>query len=193
MKFFPEALVPDPDKKIDKFDKLLINKVIEELLKHDTDLRLIKQEHRVGLNFQNCTEIIQCNFEKGIFKYYIEFCKLSSYGKKDFNDDPCTFKILNTHALSINSIKDDNSIEFMNMQNKLIDETKKFCGLKINIHLSEDGKRSKLLGEEAFAVGSKDTIYGQSELTRRVDESALKHLDLYKDWIIKKLVKNSIR
>jgi hypothetical protein len=72
---------------------------------------------------------------------------MTNFSVTNLNDDPCAFKILNIHDFIINSIKDDNSLQFMNMQNKLIYETKKFCRLKINIHSIDKGKRSKLLGQ----------------------------------------------
>ena len=44
MKFFPESIVPDPDKKFHINDKDIINKLIDGLLKKDKELRLLKQE-----------------------------------------------------------------------------------------------------------------------------------------------------
>ena len=49
MKIFPESIVPDPDKKINIFDKSLINKINDNLLKSNQNMRLLKQDYRTGL------------------------------------------------------------------------------------------------------------------------------------------------
>ena len=42
MKFFPESLVPDPDKKINLNDKDLINKIIEKLVTKEKNLKILR-------------------------------------------------------------------------------------------------------------------------------------------------------
>ena len=42
MKIFPESIVPDPDKKMNNFDKSLIDKVNDNLLKSDENMKLLK-------------------------------------------------------------------------------------------------------------------------------------------------------
>ena len=63
MKIFPESLVPDPDKKINIFDKSLINKINDNLLKSDQNMRLLKQDYRTGLKWENCSEIIENTYQ----------------------------------------------------------------------------------------------------------------------------------
>ena len=41
MKFFPESLVPDPDKKFSITDKSLVNKIVESLVMENKELLLI--------------------------------------------------------------------------------------------------------------------------------------------------------
>ena len=57
MKIFPESIVPDPDKKMNNFDKSLIDKINDTLLKSDEDMKLLKQDYRTGLKWENCSEI----------------------------------------------------------------------------------------------------------------------------------------
>ena len=73
------------------------------------------------------------------------------------------------------------------MRDKIIANTKKFCGFKINIWGCKNDDKPSVLGEEAFAVGSIDQVYSDNDVTRRVNESAIEHLNLYIDWIKKKL------
>jgi hypothetical protein len=83
MKFFPESLVPDPDKKINLNDKDLINKIIEKLIINDKDLRMIKQDQFDSKQ----GEIVTCKFLKKDKEIGITFQKASFYDKKDFDDD----------------------------------------------------------------------------------------------------------
>ena len=85
MKIFPESIVPDPDKKMNNFDKSLIDKVNDDLLKSDKDMRLLKQDYRTGLKWENCSEIIENVYQINKNHFKIVFCKLSAYGKKPFD------------------------------------------------------------------------------------------------------------
>ena len=80
---------------------------------------------------------------------------MTNFSVTNLNDDFCAFKILNIHDFIINSIKDDNSLQFMNMQNKLIDETKKFCRLKINIHSIDKGNGQNYLASRLLQLVQK--------------------------------------
>ena len=78
--------------------------------------------------------------------------------------------------------------KYNDMNDKIIANTKKFCGFKINIWgWKKEDDTPSVLGEEAFAVGSIDPVYSDDDVTRRVNESAIEHLSLYIDWIKKKI------
>ena len=192
MKIFPESIVPDPDKKMNNFDKSLIDKVNDNLLKSDENMRLLKQDYRTGLKWENCSEIIENVYQISKNHFKIVFCKLSAYGKKPFDGDLCIYKIPQTHAEAINPLEyfdnDPINTKYNDMNDKIIANTKKFCGFKINIWgWKKEDDTPSVLGEEAFAVGSIDPVYSDDDVTRRVNESAIEHLNLYIDWIKKKI------
>ena len=191
MKIFPESIVPDPDKKINIFDKSLINKINDNLLKSNQNMRLLKQDYRTGLKWESCSEIMENTYQIDKNNFKIVFCKLSGYGKKPFDGDLCIYKIPHTHAEAINPLEyidnDPVNTKYYDMRDKIIANTKKFCGFKINIWGWKNDDKPSVLGEEAFAVGSIDQVYSDNDVTRRVNESAIEHLNLYIDWIKKKI------
>ena len=93
MKFFPESLVPDPDKKFNQSDYNLINKIIEKLLQEDKDLDLYKNDNFEGspsrvireINQSDIGEQMDVFFSKNEKLLNVSFRKFSSYNNREFH------------------------------------------------------------------------------------------------------------
>ena len=175
MKFFPESLVPDPDKKINLNDKDLINKIIEKLVIKDKNLRLIKQDQFDSKQ----GEIVTCKFLKNDKEISIGFQKVSFYDKKDFDYN---IPLMNSFWDCIHDRKLESHVheELPNMQYLPESEinTKKLCGIKIIISTYKN---------TSFAVGSSDTIYNDLAQENKLYKCAYQNLPLYIDWVKKNI------
>ena len=176
MKFFPESLVPDPDKKINLNDKDLINKIIEKLLTKEKNLKMIKQDQFASKQ----GEIVTCKFLKNDKEINIGFQKVSFYDKKDFDYN---IPLMNSFWDCIHDRKLESHVheELPNMQYLPESEidTKKLCGIKIIISTYK---------HTSFAVGSSDTIYNDPPQENKLYKCAYQNLPLYVDWIKKYLI-----
>ncbi len=176
MKFFPESLVPDPDKKINLNDKDLINKIIEKLIINDKDLRLIKQDQFDSKQ----GEMVTCKFLKKDKEIGIIFQKVSFYDKKDFDDD---VPLMNSFwdCMHDRKLLPHVHEELSGVRVQYYPEseivTKKLCGIKITI-----SRKST-----SFAVGSVDTIYNDLAKENKLNNCAYNNLNLYIDWIKKNI------
>ena len=175
MKFFPESLVPDPDKKINLNDKDLINKIIEKLVTKDKNLRMIKQDQFDSKQ----GEIVTCKFLKKDKEIGITFQKASFYDKKDFDDD---VPLMNSFWDCMHNKKLLPHVhEKMSGAQYFPDseiDTKKLCGIRINISSYK---------HTSFAVGSVDTIYNDLAKENKLNNCAYNNLNLYIDWIKKNI------
>ena len=184
MKFFPESLVPDPDKKLSISDKGLINKIVEKLVTDDKDLRLINQTHEVrhnkGKYEGGLGDYIVCKFIKNDKNIFIAFTKISFYDKKDFDYDiplmNSFWDCMHDKKLEPHVHEEMPGIQYLPESNI---DTKKLCGIRITL----DKKK-----ETSFAVGSVDEIYGSWDGNdNKLYKCALNNLNLYVDWIKKDL------
>ena len=160
MKFFPESLVPDPDRKLNLTDKDLINKIISSLLKKDKKLKLVKQEIR-DLNQGYLGQLSIAHFEKNKKPKNVQFRKTSMYHKDDFYSE---LPILNSFNAAINTTDQGNVIK-----------PKKLIGILIEVKYKRDG----------FAVGSQDTFYNNLAIEKKLYDDAYQYLHLYIEWIMK--------
>jgi hypothetical protein len=173
MKFFPESIVPDPDKKFHINDKDIINKLIDGLLKKDKELRLLKQEQYNWFN-GHYGEGINGNLEKKENKIQIICRKISIYNKKNFDDD---LDLFNSHWDCVNDYQQ--STKPMTNENL---GTKKLCGINISSF--------ELKFSTAFAVGSNDTVYNDPPKDNKLYKCAYDNLESYIDYILKKINSN---
>ena len=160
MKFFPESLVPDPDKKINLSDKDLINKIISSLLKEDKKLRLVKQEI-INFHQSHLGQVSVAYFEKNKKPTNVQFRKISMYDKDDFYSE---LQILNSFNAAINITDEGNIIK-----------PKKLVGISIEVKHKRDG----------FAVGSQDTFHNNLAIEKKLYADANQYLHLYVKWIMK--------
>ena len=176
MKFFPESLVPDPDKKINLNDKDLINKIIEKLVTKDKNLRLIKQDQFDSKQ----GEMVTCKFLKKDKEIGIIFQKVSFYDKKDFDDDAplmnSFWDCMHDRKLLPHVHEELSGVRVQYYPESEI-VTKKLCGIKITI-----SRKST-----SFAVGSVDTIYNDLAKENKLNNCAYNNLNLYIDWIKKNI------
>ena len=175
MKFFPESLVPDPDKKINLNDKDLINKIIEKLVTKEKNLKMIKQDQFASKQ----GEIVTCKFLKNDKEINIGFQKVSFYDKKDFDYD---VPLMNSfwdcmHDKKLEPHVHEEIPGMIHLPESNID-TKKLCGIRI----TTDKKK-----QTSFAVGSSDTIYCDGPQENKLYNCAYQNLPLYVDWIKKDL------
>ena len=175
MKFFPESLVPDPDKKLSLNDKDLINKIIEKLIINNKNLRMIKQDQFDSKQ----GEIVTCKFLIKDKEIGISFQKVSFYDKKDFDND---VPLMNSFWDCIHNKKlpphvHEQTSRVQYFPDSEID-TKKLCGIRINISSYK---------YTSFAVGSIDTIYNDLTKENKLYDCAYNNLNLYIEWIKKNI------
>ena len=175
MKFFPDFLVPDPDRKINKMDQLLIDKIIEKLVVDDRDLRLFKQsKHAIRGNEHE--EIVLSFIKNKDEKIYISFTKVSIYDKNNFDSN---VSLIASFYECMNDIKlqphVNEQISGWYLPGSTID-TEKLCGIKITL---QDARTT------SFAVASVDVIYSDPGKEQKISRCADNNLNLYIDWIRK--------
>ena len=183
MKFFPESLVPDPDKKFSITDKSLVNKIVESLVMENKDLLLINQTHEEfhnkGKYAGGLGDYIICKFLKKDKELNLVFQKISFFDKKDFDyDKPLMnsfWDCVNDKKLEPHVHEEVPGIQYLP---KSEIKTKKLCGIKIAISKYK---------YTSFAVGSADTVYNDIPKENKLYKCAYQNLTLYIDWIKKNL------
>ena len=170
MKFFPEFLVPDPDKKFHLNDKDLISKLIEDVLKKDKEVRLIRQTQR-NIDHAGYGEAIDCVLIKNEKEIRISFRKISYYNKDYFDQD---LSLYNSHWDCVNN----NQKSGKPMTNENLG-TKKLCGINID--------SPTLNFSTSFAVGSNDVVYNDPPKDNKLYKCAYENLGAFGDYICKKL------
>ena len=181
IKWFPDSWVPDPDKKINRDDENIINKIVEKLLNDDTMLRLVKQEHDTDINWGYCNERVGLFFKKNENNFKIEFLKVSVYDKKYLYD---FHEIFDSYAMCINPNDTTACIE---KANKMVGFDIRFYKYKEYEDKSKSFNHFALVNSSGFALGSKD---GDSRIQNKLYKYANDKLHLYSEWIKKMLIKH---